>query len=72
MDAWQKRNEPFHDDDRVEGTAYPWEPSEGSSDPPLSHSLFTAVASRFGIRFKTLSTLLYLAGALAMMLFVHD
>src|SRR5688500_5505331 len=71
MDAWQKRNEPFHDDDGVEGTAYPLEPSEGSTDPRLSHNLFTAVASRFGIRFKTLSTLLYIAGALAMLLFVH-
>ena len=71
MDAWQKRNKPFHDDDGVEGTAYPLSPSEGSSDSGLSHSHFTAVASRFGIRFKTLSTLLYIAGALAMLLFVH-
>ena len=71
MNAWQKRKEPFHDDGEVERYAYPLAPSDDSPGSGLSRSFFTAVASRSAIRLKTLSASLYVAGALAMLFFVH-
>ncbi len=72
MNAWQKHDEPSHDDSGVgRYDAYP------SSSSPLSYyfapsrSFFTAVASHFGLRLKTLSALLYAVAALAMLLFIH-
>ena len=70
MNAWQKRNKTFHDDSGAGRYAYPFAPPDGSPDFG-PRGLTAAVASRFGIRLKTLSTLLYAAGALTLLLFVH-
>jgi diguanylate cyclase (GGDEF)-like protein len=69
MDAWQKRNEPSHDDNDV--YAYPSTLSKGVPNSGSSRGLSAAVSSRFGVRLKTLGALLYVAGAVAMLLLVH-
>lgn len=71
MKAWQRSDGPFHDDDGAEQYASPLAPSESSPGSGASCSFSATVALRFGGRLKTLSTLLYVAGALAMLLFIH-
>src|SRR5829696_4761459 len=71
MNAWQKRNEPSHDDSDAGWYAYLSAPSKNFYDPGPSRRLSAAAASRFGIRLKTLATMLYMVGALALLLFIH-
>ena len=71
MNAWQKRNEPSHQDKGVSRYAYTSSPSKGAPDSGSSRSLAAAASSRFGARLKMLGALLYLVGAIAMLLFIH-
>ena len=71
MNARQKRNEPSHQDNGVGRYAHPSAPSKDSPDSGSSRSLSAAVSSRFGTRLKMLGALLYVVGALAMLLFIH-
>ena len=69
MNAWQKRNEPSHQDKGVGRYAYPSAPFEGT--PDSGSSLTAAASSRIGVRLKMLGALLYVVGAIAMLLFIH-
>ena len=71
MNAWQKRNAPSHQDNGAGRYARPSEPSKGALDTATSPGLSATVSSRFGVRLKTLGVLLYVAGAIAMLLLVH-
>jgi diguanylate cyclase (GGDEF)-like protein len=71
MNAWQKRNEPSHQDDDAGRYAYPPAFPKGVLELGSFRGLSAAVPSRFGVRSKTLGALLYTVGALAMLLFVH-
>ncbi len=71
MNAWLRRNETSHDDNGVGRYAYPSVFSRNSSLPGPSLELSSAVASRSGVGLKTVSTLLYVVSALAMLLFIH-
>ncbi|CAN5685240.1 hypothetical protein BH18ACT11_BH18ACT11_19840 [soil metagenome] len=66
MNAWLKRNEASHDDNGVGRYEYPSVFSRSSS-----RDLSSTLASRFGVRSKTVSTLHYVVVALAMLLFIH-
>src|SRR5919107_5379884 len=76
MSAWLKRNKQSHnenglDDRGVPVRAHPSISSRSSPDSGPSSNLATAAAPLFGTRLKMLSTLLYVVGALASLLFVH-
>ena len=71
MNAWHNRNEPSHQDNDAGRYAYPPASSKGVLDLVSSRGLSAAVSSRFGLRLKTLGALLYVMGALALLLFVH-
>src|SRR5215210_5433923 len=70
MNAWLKRNETSHDDNGVGRYSYLSAFSKSSSLPGTSLDLSGAVASRSGAGLKTVSTLLYMVSALAMLLFI--
>ena len=71
MNAWLRRNETSHDDKGVGRYAHPSIFSRSSSLPGSSRDLSGAVASRPGFPLKTVSTLLYVVAAVALLLFVH-
>lgn len=72
MNAWQKRNEASDDDTGADRYANPSTSSRGLfSDSKPSRGFSAAVASPLGARPKTLTTLIYTVGALAMLLFIH-
>src|SRR5919107_4780144 len=71
MNAWQKRNQPSHDDNGPERYARSSHLMEGVADLGPSHNLSVTLSPRLGIRLKTLGGLLYVVGAIAMLLFVH-
>ncbi len=70
MNAWIKRNEPSHDERATDDHGVPIHahPSAPSQGPP---GRSTATAPHFDTRLKTLTTLLYAVGALAVLLVVH-
>lgn len=71
MNAWLRRNETSTDDNGVGRYAYP-ETSPGNPSPPDSYrDLSSALASRLAVRLKTVSVLLYVVAAVAMLLFIH-
>lgn len=71
MNAWQKRNQPSHDDNGTGRYAYSPHFSKEASDLGLSLTPPAASSSRLGFRLKTLGGLLYVVGAIAMLLFIH-
>jgi diguanylate cyclase (GGDEF)-like protein len=71
MNVWQKRNEPSHDDNGTDRHAYSFPLARGVSDFGSSSNLSAALSSRLGFRLKTLGGLLYVVGAVALLLFVH-
>jgi diguanylate cyclase (GGDEF)-like protein len=71
MNAWQKRNLPSHDDNGPERYARSSHLMEGVADLGPSHNLSVTLSPQLGIRLKTLGGLLYVVGAIAMLLFVH-
>ncbi len=76
MDAWLKRNGPSHDEDGVDDHSVPVRAhsstsSRSSPDSSPSRNPPTAVAPPFSTRSKTLATMLYVVGALAMISFVN-
>ncbi len=71
MNAWQKRNEPSHDDNGASWYAYSSNLSKSVPDFGSSRNPSAALSSRLGIRLKTLGGLLYVVGAIAMLLLIH-
>jgi diguanylate cyclase (GGDEF)-like protein len=71
MNAWQKRNEPSHDDNGAGRYAYSSNLTKGVADFGSSRNLSAALSPRLGVRLKTLGCLLYVVGAIAMLLFIH-
>src|SRR5918994_6428775 len=71
MNAWQKRNEPSHDANGAGRYAYSSNLSKDVSDFGSSRNLPAALSPRLGVRLKTLGGLLYVVGAIAMLLFIH-
>ena len=71
MNAWQKRNEPSHDDNGTGRYAYSSHLTKGVPDLGPSRNLSAALSPRLGFRLKTLGGLLYVVGAIAILLFVH-
>jgi diguanylate cyclase (GGDEF)-like protein len=75
VNAWLKRNERSHDENGIDDHSEPVYahayPSENPPDSGPSRSRSPAVAPRLDIRLKTLTTLLYAVGAVAVLLVVH-
>ena len=71
MNAWQKRNEPSHDSNGKSQYAYSSHVSKGVPDFGSPRNPSAALSSRLGFRLKTLGALLYVVGAVAMLLFIH-
>src|SRR5829696_6572537 len=71
MNAWQKRNEPSHNDNGADRYAYSSNLSKDVPDFGSSRNLPAALSPRLGVRLKTLGGLLYVVGAIAMLLFIH-
>ena len=71
MNAWQKRNEPSHQDNVAGSYGHPSASSKDALDFGGSSDLSAAVSSRIGMRLKTLGALLYVVGAIALLLLVH-
>ena len=73
MNAWLKRNERSHDDNSEPVYARAHAPASSGSPPDSgpSRSRSPAASPRFDIRLKTVTTLLYAVGALAVLLVVH-
>jgi diguanylate cyclase (GGDEF)-like protein len=71
MNAWQKRNEPSHEDNVAGRYPYLSKPSNDALDFGGSPGFSTAVSSHLGVRLKTLGALLYVVGAVALLLLVH-
>src|SRR5215212_11360398 len=71
MNVWQKRNEPSHDDNGTGQYAHSSLLIKGVPDFGPSRNLPAALSPRLGVRLKTLGGLLYVVGAIAMLLFIH-
>jgi diguanylate cyclase (GGDEF)-like protein len=71
MNAWQKRNEPSHDDNGTGRYPYYSHLTNGVPDFGPSRNLSAALSPRLGFRLKTLGGLLYVVGAIAVLLLIH-
>ncbi|HEX5850878.1 MAG TPA: diguanylate cyclase [Rubrobacter sp.] len=71
MNAWQKRNRPSHDDKGPEQRARSSNLTEGVANLGPSHNISPALSPHLDFRLKTLGGLLYVVGAIALLLFVH-
>jgi diguanylate cyclase (GGDEF)-like protein len=72
MNAWLRRNETSHDDRGVDRDQHPSVFSSRSSFAGPSGELSSTLASSSSFNLRTVSTLLYVVAAAAMLLFIHS